>query len=214
MHHEEVGAALFGQSFGRNVRAARERKGWSQRELASALQKHGLKLDPSAVTRIERGAREAKLREAVAIAECLSVDLRELVTAEAHDPWSVAIDLRRQAEACLHTGWVALAQFGILVQALTSLLEVSPPTRDNLSKLKDRPDGLDAEDLIGLELADMLQGLREWAGDSEVPGNERIADELQRAVTAAVDQLFTARGIEETSRHARPPKNAGVDAET
>lgn len=214
MHQEEVGAALFGQSFGRNVRAAREQKGWSQRQLASALQKRGVKLDPSAVTRIERGAREAKLREAVAIAECLSVDLRELVTAEAHDPWSVAVDLRRQAEACLYTGWVALAQFGILVQALTSLLEVSPPTRANLTKLKGWPDGLDAEQLVGLELADLLQSIREWAGDSEVPGNERIADELQRTVAAAVDQLFTARGIEEPSRHAPPSRNAGVVAET
>ena len=67
----KMNAALVGEVFGQNVRAARARKGWSQRELAEALDERGLKLDPSAVTRIERGTREVKLREAVAMAECL-----------------------------------------------------------------------------------------------------------------------------------------------
>ena len=67
MHPGESGAdERFSRLFGDNVRRARAIKGWSQRRLAEALDVRGVKLDPSAVTRIERGVREVKLREAAA----------------------------------------------------------------------------------------------------------------------------------------------------
>ena len=52
----------FSQTFGRNMRIARGQRGWSQRQLAEALEGQGVRLDPSAVTRIERGDRGPRVR--------------------------------------------------------------------------------------------------------------------------------------------------------
>lgn len=68
----------FDKTFGVRVRKARNDRKWSQRTLAEELDKLGVKLDPSAVTRIERGSREVKLREAAAIASALAVPLQDL----------------------------------------------------------------------------------------------------------------------------------------
>jgi transcriptional regulator with XRE-family HTH domain len=63
--------AVFGQA----VALARQERGWSQRQLASELQAFGLRLDPSAVTRIETGARAVRLHEAVALSDALDLSL-------------------------------------------------------------------------------------------------------------------------------------------
>ncbi len=68
----------FEKAFGARVRDARDGMQWSQRKLAEELERLGVKLDPSAVTRIERGTREVKLREAAAIATALGVKLEDL----------------------------------------------------------------------------------------------------------------------------------------
>jgi transcriptional regulator with XRE-family HTH domain len=65
----------FDKKFGDLVREKREQKQWSQRRLAELLEEAGVRLDPSAVTRIERGTRDVKLREAAAIAAVLGFDL-------------------------------------------------------------------------------------------------------------------------------------------
>ncbi|OBB79279.1 helix-turn-helix domain-containing protein [Mycolicibacterium peregrinum] len=77
--HEEDAEPGFDRRVGANIRDLRNKKGWSQRQLAEALQ-GDLRLDPSAVTRIERGERGIKLREASAIAAALDVALYQLVT--------------------------------------------------------------------------------------------------------------------------------------
>lgn len=59
------------EQFGAQMRRSRESRGWSQRQLAEMLRAANLKLDPSAITRIERGTRDVKLSEAVAIASVL-----------------------------------------------------------------------------------------------------------------------------------------------
>jgi transcriptional regulator with XRE-family HTH domain len=55
--------SVFNKRFGDLMRAAREEKDWSQRRLAELLEEAGVRLDPSAITRIERGSRDVKLRE-------------------------------------------------------------------------------------------------------------------------------------------------------
>ena len=57
------------------MREQRRRKGCRQRQLAEALHTVELRLDPSAITRIERGSRDVKLSEAIAIASILEFDL-------------------------------------------------------------------------------------------------------------------------------------------
>lgn len=80
--HQDESAELRGPSiaaqFGDIMKARREEKDWSQRQLAQALHTVGLRLDPSAITRIERGSREVKLAEAIAIASVLEFHLAEI----------------------------------------------------------------------------------------------------------------------------------------
>lgn len=53
------------------MRGYREELGWSQRRLSEEVARLGVKLDQSAITRIERGDREPKYSEVVAISEAL-----------------------------------------------------------------------------------------------------------------------------------------------
>jgi len=58
------------------MKRARDEEGLTQRELSELLLRdRRVKLDSSAITRIEGGAREPRLREAVAIAEVLGFTL-------------------------------------------------------------------------------------------------------------------------------------------
>jgi transcriptional regulator with XRE-family HTH domain len=54
--------------FGRNVRATREAKGWSQEDLAAAANMHF-----TAISRIERADREPLLTTVIAVAYALGV---------------------------------------------------------------------------------------------------------------------------------------------
>lgn len=67
--------ATVNKQFGDRMREIRESRRWSQRRLAELLQAVGLHLDPSAITRIERGTRDVKLTEAIAIADVLEFEL-------------------------------------------------------------------------------------------------------------------------------------------
>lgn len=71
--------------FGQLMKEARESRGWSQRQLAGMLTAVELKLDPSAITRIERGTRDVKLSEAIAIANVLEISLDSLSYSPEHD---------------------------------------------------------------------------------------------------------------------------------
>src|SRR5512143_50681 len=71
-------AGTVSKQFGDLMREMRERKGWSQRQLAEMLYTVELRLDPSAITRIERGTRDVKLAEAIAIASVLEFALEAI----------------------------------------------------------------------------------------------------------------------------------------
>jgi transcriptional regulator with XRE-family HTH domain len=71
--------ALPVSRFGKRVRAQREGGGFTQRELSERLAELGIKLDTSAITRIESGSREPRLKEAFAIALALGVSLTALL---------------------------------------------------------------------------------------------------------------------------------------
>ncbi|WKG03056.1 helix-turn-helix domain-containing protein [Mycolicibacterium sp. HK-90] len=76
MQHQPDGVA---RNFGKAVRQRRSAIGVSQRKLSELLlEKAGVKLDPSAITRIEKGQRDLKLAEAAAIAKVLGVGIDQL----------------------------------------------------------------------------------------------------------------------------------------
>lgn len=79
--------ALGVSQFGKRVRAQREGAGFTQRQLSHQLAEVGVKLDTSAITRIENGSREPRLREAAAIAHALGVGLPALLQFD-EDPMS------------------------------------------------------------------------------------------------------------------------------
>lgn len=87
MQHDDGAseAGTVNRQFGDLMRERRESKGWSQRQLAEMLRVVDLRLDPSAITRIERGTRDVKLTEAIAISNLLEFHLDELsFSPEAH----------------------------------------------------------------------------------------------------------------------------------
>lgn len=65
------------QMFAKRVREEREKKGWSQAEMASLLKVGAIPMDvhPSGLARLERGERVIRLREAQAIAELFGLAL-------------------------------------------------------------------------------------------------------------------------------------------
>jgi transcriptional regulator with XRE-family HTH domain len=71
------------RQFGDLMKTCREARGLSQRQLAEMLHEVDLRLDPSAITRIEKGSRDVKLSEALAIAGLLEFHLDDIAfTAE------------------------------------------------------------------------------------------------------------------------------------
>lgn len=65
------------RNFGESVRRVRQVKGWSQRELADRLD---IRLDPTAITRIENGTRDVKLAEAHSICSALGITIEDAVS--------------------------------------------------------------------------------------------------------------------------------------
>jgi transcriptional regulator with XRE-family HTH domain len=61
--------------FARRLREARSARGWTQQYLADRLIEMGVKMDRTAIARVERGQREVRLEELVAIAAALDVAL-------------------------------------------------------------------------------------------------------------------------------------------
>ncbi len=66
-------------AFASGVREAREARGWTQVDLARHLAETGVRLDPTAITRLERGDRSVKIGEAVAIAASLGLSIEDVL---------------------------------------------------------------------------------------------------------------------------------------
>lgn len=65
--------------FGRSMREARLRRGYSQKDLAEALAASDLDLDASAISRMEKGTRALRLSEAIAVCDVLSTTLDQML---------------------------------------------------------------------------------------------------------------------------------------
>lgn len=102
--------------FGQMMREAREKAGWSQRRLAELLNQAGLKIDHSALNRIENGQREARLTEAVAISDLLELNLQTL-------SWSgTAVFLKYEA-VMFQKAWAARTALREALTAITMGVE-------------------------------------------------------------------------------------------
>ncbi|WP_131722658.1 helix-turn-helix domain-containing protein [Mycolicibacterium chlorophenolicum] len=204
----------FSQTFGRNMRIARGQRGWSQRQLAEALEGQGVRLDPSAVTRIERGDREVKLREAAAIADCLNTDLQQLLMPSGPDPLSMVLEVRKFAEKRMRSGRFAFAELGHYARTMQELLELRPEAKDRLRRLRNRSEKSDAHEMVVRELEDLLSELRSAQPEFEVQDvDERLGGVLQRIVNASVEDLFIARPSGEGAAVGKQGGSDDSDAE-
>ncbi|UHJ56705.1 helix-turn-helix domain-containing protein [Mycolicibacterium fortuitum] len=61
------------REFGEAVRHIRQKRGWSQRELADRVAEEGFALHQTGIAKIERGARPLRVAEAAAIATVLGI---------------------------------------------------------------------------------------------------------------------------------------------
>jgi transcriptional regulator with XRE-family HTH domain len=86
------------------MRELREIGGISQTVLAARLEHHDIRLDGTAITRIERGSRAIRLNEAVAIATALDVSLGTLL----HPAPSPEEQLQQAREHEEEVSWVAM----------------------------------------------------------------------------------------------------------
>lgn len=178
----------FSRVFGQNLREARVRKGWSQRRLADALGSRGLKLDPSAVTRIEHGYRVIKLQEAAVAAECLGVDLQELMKPTGADPLPVVLELLKNAEVKLHAARTAFAEMALNVRSAEAFLQMHPDLVEDLCRLRGADETRDAHAFLVQELEAMTSGTPVVeVSDAE----ERLLKLLQQTVSAAIEDMFT-----------------------
>lgn len=77
MQNEE--RSTLDKEVGKRFRALRTEKDLTQAAVAARLEESGLSLDPTAITRIERGSRTLRLGEAVAIAAALDTSLERVL---------------------------------------------------------------------------------------------------------------------------------------
>ncbi|MCW1821421.1 MULTISPECIES: helix-turn-helix domain-containing protein [Mycolicibacterium] len=151
MQQEPDGVA---RNFGKAVRQRRSAIGVSQRKLSELLlEKAGVKLDPSAITRIEKGQRDLKLAEAAAIAKVLDVSIDQLTREIKEAEPAGLIEIRDEYQALRKAYAAVLGQIESFY-AVTYSLAV-PLAADVESRNLLEPDELRkiANDAIGAEAA-------------------------------------------------------------
>lgn len=195
----------FNRNFGDNVRRARAIKGWSQRRLAEALDVRGVKLDPSAVTRIERGAREVKLREAAAFAQCLGVDIQELITPAGREPLAVVLQMLKSAADRMQAARSALAEMASYLTAVEALLSQYPELVEDLRRLRGFDEELDVEGFLRREIQELTgDPIPEMA----IAVDDRMLELLQEAALAATEKLLTNNESEIAAVRSADESNA------
>ncbi|MBN7458326.1 helix-turn-helix domain-containing protein [Mycobacteroides abscessus] len=145
-------ANKFRQFFGARVKRAREERGLTQRQLSELLAGHRVQLDNSAITRIENGAREPRIREAIVLADVLEFPLSTLgvfdiggetqfASAEAELKRDMALARRRVLRACVdvHIGFDGIASDSEELEILqrrgvTTAIEWAEKVRDEMAQ--------------------------------------------------------------------------------
>lgn len=170
----------FNRNFGESLRRIRETKGWSQRLLADVLEQAGLKLDPSAITRIERGAREVKLREAVAMASALGVDISRLIHEDESPPWLIG----SKYMTALQKRSMARSELGKMA---TELLQVAQLI-DRYPKVSHRMRFDGTQPTSGMDFLRKIAADPSSLGDKpavQIDGDDEARDTIGKIVAAA-----------------------------
>lgn len=148
--------------FAEGVKSARAESEWSQRELAEELATHGLKIDPSAVTRIERGTRPVKVEEAWIIAEVLGTTVGDLLGESRLDPPEELEELRSDTNYAMN---MAIRQMTSMLTDMAKVHELLRLHPDLLPALAaDRPSRVefDLEGPLSVPIPSHPDGYLAW----------------------------------------------------
>ncbi|WP_221281123.1 helix-turn-helix domain-containing protein [Prescottella equi] len=176
MHQSDV--LDVNQQFGAMMRHARTELGWSQRRLADALGEAGMKIDPSAITRIETGQREPRLNEAIVIADLLNLKLTEL-------SWSSTAVFGKYQEE-MTTGMVQ-ARLALLkaLRALDTAVEAVTPQASR--KIVAAWGAEDLADVLDQVIDETAADMRRLNGqDASVVAHGKRDTAMKRKMVAAV----------------------------
>ena len=149
-----------------------------------------------------------KLREAAVFADCLDVELQQLMSPTGLDPLAMVLELLRNAEGKVRVGRSAFAEMALNVRSAEAFLQMHPELVEELCRLRGVDETRDAHTF----LVQQLQAVTSGSPSVEVPdAEERLLKLLQQTVSAAVEDMFTGDDtpgtvVDERSEH-------GSDAE-
>jgi transcriptional regulator with XRE-family HTH domain len=149
------------KAIGGNLRAARERRGMGQRELAARMAERGYSWHQNTVTRTETGARVMPFDEAVELAGILGVTTDRFTWAT---PEAAAVMLMSSATGRLREAWREVADAAARLHAASDAAEQSAAEHQDsqYEKVRDNARGL-AEELQGATLeAALAEGEALW----------------------------------------------------
>jgi transcriptional regulator with XRE-family HTH domain len=133
----ELSSKSVEQAFAEGMQRARRAAGLTQRALAGRLQREGLTLDPSAITRIEQGKREVKFSEAVLIARVFGTSALELAGVEQLVPQRELVRLRDEANLRMNDARRYLVSMLDTFLTIQELLRKSPSLLEELADERD-----------------------------------------------------------------------------
>lgn len=114
---------------------ARQKAGLSQRDLATKLGQLGLKIDPSAITRMEKGTRPVRLEEAVLIGRVLETSVGSLLGEPPEDLGQRLEDLGAAAAESLRQGLVEISTWLMRVAEFEYLIDQDPQLRAEMGDM-------------------------------------------------------------------------------
>lgn len=89
------------KAIGEQISAARKIRKYTQKKFAEVLTQHGLPVDASAVSRMEKGERALKISECILVAESLDIDMQVLLRG-IQTPAQELKETRQFADFCMH----------------------------------------------------------------------------------------------------------------
>lgn len=210
------------REFGVAVAKARSAHGWSQRVLADRLSQRGLRVDATAVSRIESGSRSLKLGDAIKVADALDVELDALVT-RSRSPLDQWFALQRASDRALAALEVPLAH---LVQHILTMIDYAAANPDvpinHYSRPEDLQDSMLFEATHDVRGFDILRNIDEEETDLIVAvvsanltaqierSNEALRDletRIEVDVAKTRDLMRERKELVETVRGAVTPAN-------
>jgi transcriptional regulator with XRE-family HTH domain len=187
-------------AFGARVRQMRERQNLSQRRLAELVAERGVKLDPTAVTRLEKeGERGIRLSEAAAISAVLDIDLGDFIY-EHSDPEERLSALRAAADQNLTFARRFLQ--GAL-ETLTEVRKLLTEHPDLVATVKHGPDDVPPPESSAY-LPWVIDRLQTWGADG-APTYFEMSPKDRRDLLAVARTLADSVMRPPSAEESRPP---------